>query len=138
MNNGVVSSWTTRYGQLHDMIEQSFTTELVAEKQLAMTAPPTPGPVPPAAKPGSSAQTSAAQQYSPAGAWTAPAGQWKLNEDGTFIAPKGVGTWQWSDQGKRELAITWKNGNKGTAVLSADGKGLELTNAGGQVIKMSR
>lgn len=139
MNNGALALWTQRVGQLHDAVEQTFTAELVAEKQLAMLAPPAPPPVPipkPAPKP---AETSAAQTYSPAGTWNAPKGTWTLVDDGTFTSATGTkGTWQWSDRTKRELDLKWKSGGTGKATFAADGKSIQLTLPNGNASTLTR
>ena len=35
-------AWTKRLGQINDLVEQSYTAEVLTEKQLAMLAPPAP------------------------------------------------------------------------------------------------
>jgi hypothetical protein len=139
MSNGTIASWTQRVGQIHEVVEQSYAAELVAEKQLAMLTPATPPPVPvpkPAPKP---AETSAADPYSPAGTWTATKGTWTVRDDGSFVTNNGFkGNWQWGDRTKRELDLKWKNGGVGKATFAADGKSLEVTMPKGGISTLTR
>ena len=93
MNNGAVALWTQHVGQLHDAVEQTFTTELVAEQKLAMAAVATPPPVPvPKAKP-KPAETSAGDKYSPVGTWKAAKSSYRsaiLKEDNTVTARRST------------------------------------------------
>jgi hypothetical protein len=73
------------------------------------------------------------------GNWTAPKGQWTLNEEGSFTAANGGhGTWHWSDPGKRELTLTWPKLGDGKGEFSADGKSLEITMPKGAKVSLTR
>ncbi|MDR3406579.1 MAG: hypothetical protein P4L99_29105 [Chthoniobacter sp.] len=139
MNQGAIATWTQRVSQIHDLVEQSYVTELVAEKQMAMSTPPAPPPPPPPAPP-TSTGASASQAYSPAGTWTGPNGKWTLTDDGNFTNPTGrKGTWQWADRTKRELGLQWQKPlGDGKAVFSADGKSLEITLPKGGQVSLTR
>ncbi|EDY19555.1 hypothetical protein CfE428DRAFT_2731 [Chthoniobacter flavus Ellin428] len=124
MNKGVADQWKTRTAQIGTAVEQLYTTELVTEKQMvaARKTTPAPAPMPPTPK-----STSAAEAYSPAGAWKVPKGNWTLSDDGTFTtAVGGKGTWQWGDRAKRELQLKWANGADTKGTLSDDGQTLEV------------
>jgi len=139
MNQGAIATWTQRVSQLHELVEQSYTAELVAEKQLAMATPPAPTPPPPPVTPPASSNTSASQTYSPVGTWTGPKGTWTLTDDGNFTTSGGAkGTWQWTDRTKRELGLKWMKLGDGTAVFSADGKSLEVNLPKGGQVSLTR
>ena len=137
MNTGASSEWGTRVETIRASIEQAYTAELVLEKQTQLAKATTPPPIPPAPIPKS--EPSAALKYSPAGTWTGGKGQWTLAEDGTFTTPLGAkGTWQWTDQSKRQIGMHWNNGGDGSAVFSDDGKSLKITNPKGAALPLTR
>jgi hypothetical protein len=115
-------------------VEQVYANELVVEKQtvalraaatVAATTPAaTPQPKPKLQPP--TTQTSAAEQYSPAGTWTGEKSLWVLNEDGTFKHGTGGGEWSWKDQSKGALTLKWKNGRESNAAFSPDGHSLQV------------
>jgi hypothetical protein len=135
MNTGAATDWNTRLEGIRASIEQAYTAELVSEKQMVVAKAATPPPIPPAPKPA----TSAAQQYSPAGSWKGGRGDWTWGEDGTFTTPLGdKGTWQWTDQSKRQLGVHWNRTGDGSAVLSDDGKSLKVTTPKGATLSLTR
>jgi hypothetical protein len=136
MNTGASAEWSTRVETIRTSIEQAYTAELVMEKQTQLAKAATPPPIPPAPKP---AETSAALQYSPAGSWKAPRGQWTLGDDGTFTGPVGQkGTWQWTDQSKRQLGLHFSAGGEGSAIFATDGKSLHMTMPKGANVTITR
>jgi hypothetical protein len=140
MNKGAIAEWNARLAQIQTAVEQAYMAELVTEKQMvaAQKAAPTPAPPPASTQPPKPAST-ASQAYSPVGNWTAPKGQWTLNEEGSFTAANGGhGTWHWSDPGKRELTLTWPKLGDGKGEFSADGKSLEITMPKGAKVSLTR
>ena len=129
-SKGAVAAWTKRFGQLHDLVEQSYTTEVVAEKQAAMAAAATPAPNPvPKPEVKVSPKESTAQN--------SPVGPWKpdrdgprylsLKEDGAVIGGKASqyrGAWKWIDQSKGALTVTWTDGLTMDLSISSDGSTL--------------
>jgi hypothetical protein len=141
MNTGAAAEWGTRVETIRTSIEQAYTAELVMEKQTQFAKAATPPPIPPAPKPKPApSATSAAVQYSPAGSWVGARGQqWTLGDDGSFTTPLGdKGTWQWTDQSKRQIGLHWPKGGDGSAVFSDDGKSLKITNPKGATFPLTR
>ena len=142
MNNGALALWTQRVGQLHDAVEQTFTTELVSEQKLAMLTPPAPLTAPTPKPAHKTKEPSASEQYSPVGAWkTSIPGNRPaiLKEDNTTVSTgvgsrKGTGTWKWTDQSKGALAIIWSDGLKSDVNLSADGQTMSGTASNGKQV----
>ncbi|HEY3901054.1 MAG TPA: hypothetical protein VGM54_20750 [Chthoniobacter sp.] len=135
MNKGASGEWSARVETMRTSIEQAYTAELVTEKQTLLAKAATPPPIPRAPK----SEPSAALRYSPAGSWNMPKGQWTLGEDGTFSTAIGTkGTWQWTDQSKRQIGFHWNNGGEGSAVFSDDGKSLKVTMPKGGTVSLSR
>ena len=142
LSKGSIEAWTVRAGQLRAAVEQAYTNELVAEKQMvaARVQPvvvavvkPVPKPVEPPKK-----EHSAAEEYSPVGTWTGPGNNIEMREDNTFSRGGGGGTWAWTNQNKGELDLHFKNRGVFKGIFSADGKGLDLTLPNGNSQKYSR
>lgn len=144
LSKGSIDIWTVRAGQLRAAVERAYTAELVAEKQLvaARTPPPVVAVVkPPAPKPvvtPPKKEHSAAEEYSPVGTWTGPGKNLELRADNTFTRGAADGTWAWTNQGKGELDLRFKNGNVGKGVFVTKGEGLEMTLPSGRPLKFSR
>ena len=125
LSNGTIATWSQRVGQIHDAVEQAYASELVAEKQLAMLTPPAPTPAPKAAP--KTKEPSAADQYSPVGAWrpdNSGPRRFKINEDNTATGgmhSEFSGTWKWTDQPKRAMTINWVDGLSMDLNFSPDG-----------------
>ena len=72
------------------------------------------------------------------GTWTAPKGQWSINDDGSLTTATGArGKWHWSDPGKREMVFSIPAGD-GKGQFGADGKSLEVTMPKGANIRLTR
>jgi len=139
MNNGVAATWQQRVGQLHTIVEQSYTTELVAEQQLAMAKLATPAPVPIPKAPPKPAETSSADKYSPVGTWRADKGNpLTLKDDNTASRGNINGTWNWTDRSKGALHIAWKNGGSTDLNFPADGHALSGKNSKGAEMNFTR
>jgi hypothetical protein len=142
LSNGTVATWTQRVAQIHEIVEQAYTAELVAEKQLAMVTPATPPPAPkPASQP---KEPTAAEQYSPVGPWkpdTAGPRFLNLKEDNTVVGGNGgkfTGTWKWTDQSKGALTVTWTDGITMDLNFSTDGRTLTGKSSRGLTLSYTR
>ena len=141
MSNGTVATWTQRVAQIQEITEQSFAAELVAEKQLAMVAPPVPIPAPnPIPKP---RQPSAGEQYSPVGAWRPDHGARRLTvkDDNTVTGgshTEFTGTWKWTDQSKGAMTVNWTDGVNMDLNFSADGRSLTGKSSRGLTLNYTR
>ena len=141
LSKGSLETWTVRAGQLRAAVEQAYTSELVAEKQMVAARPPVIAVVkPPAPKPAEppKKEASAAEEYSPVGTWAGPGNNIELREDNTFTRGGGGGTWAWTNQSKGELDLNYKNRGVSKGVFSTDGQALEVTPPNGKPLKFSR
>lgn len=144
LSKGSIEAWTVRAGQLRSAVEQAYTAELVAEKQMvaarmpppvvAVVKPPAPKPVVAPPK----KEHSAAEEYSPVGTWAGPGNNIEMKEDKTFTRGGGGGTWAWTNQNKGELDLNYKNRGVSKGVFSTDGQALEVTPPNGKPLKFSR
>jgi hypothetical protein len=144
-SKGAIAAWTKRIGQIQDLVTQSYTQEVVAEKQLAMLAPAATPPPPPATKPKSKPKQtkdiSALDEHSPVGSWKAanPSNRSAtLKEDNTVTGWKRTGTWNWTDQSKGALAIIWSDGLTSNVILSPDGRTMEGKATNGHDVSFTR
>lgn len=141
MSKGAIDSWTVRAAQLRAGVEQAYAAELMAEKQTVVAAVPPPPPAtktPPKPKPAKK-ESSAADQYSPAGSWASDGPPWVFNEDGTFTnGHGGGGEWKWKNQSNGELELKWRAGAVRKGTFSANGHSLEVEKQGGQPITLKR
>jgi len=147
-SKGAIAAWTKRFGQLHDMVEQSYTAEVVAEKQLAMLTPPSPTP---ASKPALKPEPNPAPKEPIASVQHSPVGAWKpdnngprilsLKEDNTAIGGghnEFNGAWKWADQSKGALTVTWNDGLTMDLSVSADGRTLSGKSSHGLRLNYTR
>ena len=140
LSKGSIDAWTVRAGQLRAAVEQAFTNELVAEKQMVAARAPVVAVVKPAPKPVEppKKEHSAAEEYSPVGTWAGPGNDIEMKEDNTFTRGSGGGTWAWTNQNKGELDLHYKNRGVSKGVFSTDGQALEVTPPNGKPQKFSR
>ena len=147
-SKGALAAWAKRFGDLQGIVAQAYTAEIVAEKQLAMLAPAATPPPPPATKSASkppkekpTKEISASEQNSPVGTWKAtnPSNRSAtLKEDNTVTGWKRTGTWKWTDQPRRALAITWSDGLISNVNLSPDGRAMDGKATNGKDVSFTR